>query len=62
MFNGVIPHSRLERCVSGLRDYPIPSEVRVYSANTGELLRIEEPTKFTTENKSERKGSKRKHD
>ena len=45
---GLIPHSLAERRVSGLRDYLLPSEVRVYRATTGELLRIEQPVDFET--------------
>ena len=45
---GLMPRSRVNRLVSGLRDYSIPPEVKVYSAATGELLRIEQPTDFET--------------
>jgi len=40
---GFMPLTRMERLVNGLRDSEMPSEVRVYNANTGELLRIVQP-------------------
>ena len=58
---GLIPRNRAERLVCGLRDYPIPSEVRVYKADTGELLRIEQPSGFKPETRTKRRGG-RNHD
>lgn len=43
---GFLPHSLMECLVAGLRDYEKPTEVRVFSADTGELLRIEKPTEY----------------
>ena len=43
--------------IRGLRSAAPPSEVRVYSATTGQLLRIE-PADFYDKNN----GSKKKHD
>lgn len=59
---GLIPRSTAERRVAGLRDYPIPSEVKVYNALTGELIRIEQPTEFRPENKAGKKRNRRNHD
>lgn len=39
--------ARAKRLVFGLRDFDIPGEeVRVFSATTGELLRVEKPTTY----------------
>lgn len=42
----LIIHSTIETRVEGLREYQPPSEVRVFSATTGELLRIEPPSEL----------------
>jgi len=55
---GLISRSRIVRRVSGLRDYPIPSEVKVYSAATGELLRVEQPQDFETAEKTRKKSGR----
>lgn len=39
------PESTLRQRVRGLREEAPPSAIRVYSAATGKLLRIEEPQK-----------------
>lgn len=43
---GLITHTFMETRVEGLRDYQPPPEVKVFSATTGKLLRIEEPKIF----------------
>ena len=43
---GFMPRSLMEYRVAGLRDYEKPTEVRVFSADTGEFLRTEKPIDF----------------
>lgn len=47
--HGFLPRNAMERKVPGLRDYSMPSEIKVYRANSdgtaGELLRIVPPKK-----------------
>lgn len=52
---GLIPKGKAERRVAGLRDYASPSEVRVYSAKTGELLRVEPPSPLKDKPKTHRR-------
>ncbi len=41
--HGFMPVGTLKELVRGLREDVLPSEIRVYSATTGKLLRIEQP-------------------
>ena len=59
MPDGLLPKTSIQRRVAGLRDYQIPSDVKVFSATTGELLRIEHPNGEKTITK---KQSERNHD
>ena len=44
---GFMPRSFIKCLVAGLRDYESPTEVKVFSANTGELLRAEKPVDYS---------------
>ena len=47
----ILPQS-LRKRVNGLRDFAPPSAVRVYSAKTKKLLRVEKPEGFEEEKKN----------
>lgn len=45
--------SSAERLVCGLREYAPPNEIKVYSATTGQLLRVEPPPDAQDDKKGE---------